>query len=161
MLPFYPSSMLLAGRKTYAAFQAYILSIRDTATAWNDQIPASAFVRNILTTAGSITPGVHMDGTSWQSIIEGHAYVCRVVQHGLPDETVFNDQITNGRQIFVRISAGSVSGPFSSLNRNGYTSGSDPGPAYCVTCPLILYWYEDAAWQIDPSSGSAPTPLIF
>ena len=100
-----------------------------------------------------------MRGSSWASVFTGtvESTPCRVVQHGLPSQAVFNDQIANGRQMFVRISAGTIQ-PYVGVARNGYTSGSWGEDTAPDKCDEIIYWDGSQAMRMQPALGLGPTP---
>lgn len=139
----------------YARFLAHITALAtDGERAWGGQSPTGRYI----TTASSPT-GI-MYGSSWSSAFFSAAAVARFIQHGLPSEAVFSDQVASGRKIyFVTVYAGT----FTSLtgqNRNGYLSLSaveDEG-LDSLYCNRILYWFDGAAWEVTPSTGAGPTP---
>lgn len=142
--------------KTYDDFVAHITAlaaggIRGWAT--NSATSADAYRTTAAAASGT------MYGTSWVSYLFFQFAPCRLIQHGLPSATVFNDQVANGRQVFFRIVDATPQYVFSSLARNGYTSqfldAGEPSPT--VTCTEIIYWDGTQAWRMNPSSGTGPT----
>lgn len=145
------------GGKTYAEFQAHIAVLAPTTRNWSANSTGWGRRR---TTAAAATGS--MVGSSWLGSFSGATICtpCRVVQHGLPSEAEFNAQISAGREIYIEVVAGDDVG-YPSLNRNGYTSVSgldDGSPDKCV---MLIYWDGAQAQQMNPSTGTGPTPYTW
>lgn len=144
---------------TYEDFVAYVDSLSPIVSAWDAQATAASSYRK--TTAAAETGT--MVGSPWipsspNGYRSGSGITCRVVQHSLPSQEVFNDQIANGRVIAFKISGGpNGSGPVSGVNRNGYSSASNSATEACRACTEILYYYQGQVWKVDPVAGTAPT----
>lgn len=149
----------------YEAFVAYITAqATGGARTWGTDagIGPGTYRTTALAAAGSLT------GSSWMKIFRTTFAPCRLVQHGLPDQTVFNTQISDARQLLFRTVSDGERQTFSALDRNGFTSGAfDGGPGGevpALTCDLVLYWVgTDAggsAFTVSPLLGTGPTPFV-
>lgn len=152
-----------AGPKTYADFQARLLVLAPVAHDWFET-PLPAARR---TTAAAATGG--LTGSSWgpsSAIGFGRGSpnsICRIIQHGLPSEAVFNTQVSEGRGIYLLIENLDETGTADPavVTRNGFTSSSATD-VFTSKCTKIIYWDSSKAAgqeprQIDPSTGSADT----
>lgn len=85
---------------------------------------------------------------------------CRIIQHGVTSEAVFNTQIAEARTIFFRIAIPGNAASYTGINRNGYLSQSfSSGTSYpYVTCTEILAWIDGAPMRMQPDLGLGPTP---
>lgn len=154
-----PCPMLLGGADAYAAFVAYVDSIATTQADWTQNLAAfsSNRVRSFKTTARALS-GESLYGSPWGARFAMNAGVIgRVVQHGLPSQAVFDDQIANGRVIFVRTSSGGTA-DLPSVLRNGFQSEASGSPDSLATwCEEILYFANGQAWRMTPRTSGGPT----
>jgi len=156
---FLPNPGILAaglGGKTYAEFQARIATLATSGSAsWAGvNIAAGAW-----TTAAAAVVGIMYD-TPWNSSYEAaSSRLARIVQHALPSQAAFDDQVANGYQMFVRIQDAADKINFVSVNRNGYASLSfnDGSPYPARTCTELIRWDGSQAWQSNPSIGGSET----
>ena len=149
---------MIPGGASYAAFQAHITALATNGVAgWASGVAAGSF----RTTAAAATGT--MFNTTWGNRVYTGDTIARRVQHGLPSEAVFNDQVANGRMMFVRFSDGGDLFAAASINRNGYTSSAyDDGLGYpSVWMEEIIYWDGTSAWRITPRTAGSPTPYVF
>lgn len=147
--------------RTYAEFRDHINTLASNTTrGWSaDGRGVGTFLTDCATPTGA------MQGSTWggpggSAGIPNLATqaVARMVQHAMPSAAVFNDNVSAGRRVLLTVAtAGTLSSP-SGLNRNGYTSASYSGTVVGRVVTLMLYWYDEQAWQIDPSAGGSPTP---
>lgn len=145
--------------KTYADWVAHI-----NARAVNGSLDWDALVAvtaGVYTTTAAPVGLSFMEGSPWLSKFAGSGTrtrgSARVVQHGLPSQTVFNDQIASARKIFLSYSSTSAENPVG-LNRNGYSSLSSGSPLANLICTEVSYWYDGAPWAMNPRDGTGPTP---
>src|SRR5690606_22747713 len=114
---------------------------------------------NWITTAGPPT-GV-MIGSPWMNYMAGQAGVgsppCRIVQHGLPSEAVFYDQVNNARKVYFAVTSLGREEKMYGQTRNGYTSVPDMSGYLICVCRLIIYWDGEKAQKMDPYLGIGPT----
>ena len=148
------------GGRTYAEFQAKIAALATSgAASWSGvNIAAGAW-----TTTAAAVVGIMYD-TPWNSSYEAaSSRLARIVQHALPSQAVFDDQVTNGYQMFVRIQDATDKIDFVSVNRNGYTSLSfnDGSPYPARTCTELIRWDGAQAWTSNPSIGGSETPYTW
>lgn len=143
--------------KTYADWVAHITA-RATggAVAWGGEMTAQGIYR---TTAAAATGG--MAGSPWMAVFRrASSAMCRIVQHALPSEAVFNAQIASGRQVILQSvdDAATVTVP---LDRNGFLSG-DASVITTYTCPLIGWWDDatQSALMNNPQAGTGPVPYV-
>ena len=147
-----------AGVSPYDAFVAYITAqATGGATVWaTNQAPnAGAYI----TTASAALGGV-MVATSWNGSFRATAAApCRILQHALASEAIFNDQCAAERKIFYRLTAGASRANFVGVNRNGYASqSSSDGFTYGSRfCTELIRWDGERAWKSNPSIGGAET----
>lgn len=88
----------------------------------------------------------------------GVAATCRVVQHGLSDETSFNDQIAESRKILIRTDGATAPSGYASKTRNGYTSLANATTAGARICTEILAWINGQPMRMQPYLGLGPEP---
>lgn len=141
--------------KTYADFVAYVNALPTFVANWG----SGSFQTTGLykTTAGS--PSGTMWGSSWMSRLTSDSAPCRLIQHGLPSEAVFYDQVANGRLILFDLLTG-FSNATGAVNRNGYWSS-----AYTdfptVEVRLIRYWDGFRVVDVNPFAGTGPVPFVW
>lgn len=150
-----------AGGKTYDEFVAHIVSLAGGQTApWRSEYawPSGGAVTTLV---GSVLDR-SMIGSSWTTHFRGDAgssYVSRVVQHGMPDQDSFNEQLASGLQIFLRFTTPAAVTEFFSLNRNGYlSSASTTGLSFRRHLVELIYWDGLRAQRMQPSLGLGPEP---
>lgn len=145
--------------KTYAEFVAHV-----TARAVNGVLNWNALTNidagNYTTTAADVGSSF-MTGSSWNAKFSGGGAqtrgAARVVQHGLPTQAAFNDQVSSGRVLFLAISSATPAFP-AALNRNGYLSlADDVNNIANRVCTEIIRWDGFKAWTSNPSIGGAET----
>lgn len=160
MIPFYNALSISGGgeaAKTYPEFQAHVTALADlgfTPWAYSDGFIAGGYITTAAAAQGS------MIGTPWNSYMSTAITTCRVVQHGLSSEAVFNTQIAEARTIFFRIAIPGNAASYTGINRNGYLSQSfSSGTSYpYATCTEILAWIDGAPMRMQPGLGLGPTP---
>lgn len=147
---------------TYAEFQAHIATLAVNGSVagsyvYND-LPEGTARRFVVT--GLASSGA-MFGSSWIAAFGGGA-LSRVIQHGLPNEATFTDQVSNGREVYVSLTANADYPAFSAVNRNGYTS-VPRGAALdeACSCVSLIYWTPGGVFQMNPSTGTGPTPYTW
>lgn len=145
--------------KTYAEFEARMNAIAvDGGVAWDATTPWPSSGM-FTTTAATATGG--MLGSSWSARFRGgggaEGAPARVVQHALLSESVFNDQVSFGRVIFLQINSPSAGPSFVGVNRNGYTSNSSGSTTQPRQCIKIIRWDGSRAWESNPSIGGPET----
>ena len=146
--------------KTYAQFQAHIAGVAPTTITWSSTTIPSAVSRRV--TAAGATGA--MTGTSWTAIgFRSDSTVARVVQHGLPSQAVFDSQVINSGEMVIQFGTTESIGSYFSDNRNGYTSVASGSPANGNTISDLIYWdfALSAAFRMNPSAGTGPTPYVF
>lgn len=160
-----------AGGKTYAEFVAHITALATGipslgvpgAVSWGNPFASgqgSAYPGKFRTTAAAQAGTMY--GTPWRQgagygwVWTGNSSACRAVQHGLPSEAVFLDQIASGRQIYYATSPGSTQLVYA-LSRNGYQSDGGTEVA-AANITELLFWDGARAQRMQPSLGLGPTP---
>lgn len=147
--------------KTYAEFLAKVTADATSGTrAWNavSALSVGSYITVCATETGTLT------GSPWQSVFLGNTggapAICRVVQHGLPSQAVFNAQVAAGRTVFVQVDTGVTPPGYISLDRNGYTSLANATTVGPRVVP-VLRWYDDVLGPLEsnPSTGAAPVPF--
>lgn len=146
--------------RTYAEFQSHIAGLATSGErSWSGQ-GFSSSVTNFTTTATAPVGG--MTGSSWMSPYSNAiSSVARIVQHSLPSPAVYDQQIADGRQIYLDVTPTSTMGPYAALARNGFTSSAG-AEASGRTCSRVLYY--DAVtgpMQMNPNAGTGPTPYTW
>lgn len=155
-----PGFLTGATAKTYDDFVAHITARGvDGDQAWNALVNINA--GSYTTQAGTVGSST-MRGSSWLAKFAGDGAitrgVARVVQHGLPSQAIFNDQVAQARKVFLVVAAVTADFPVA-LNRNGYLStGDNVNTSAIRACTELTYWYSGAAWTMNPSTGTGPTP---
>jgi hypothetical protein len=147
-----------APAKTYADFVAHITELATSGTRpWG---ASTANWGSWKTTAAAATGTMY--GSSWNSIVSGFlsSAPARIIQHGLPSQTVFNNQVANARDIYFKMSGGNA-GNFPAVNRNGYQSLSAADDGAPDKCDEIIYWDGTQAWRMQPNLGLGPTPYTW
>lgn len=148
--------------KTYAEFQAHIATLAtDGIGSWSDNmgfLPYTAKAYRI--TAAAVAGGLY--GSSWDTAFALSAGTfCRVIQHGLPSQGVFNAQIASGFEIFVRTTPVSDQ-ILPAITRNGFTSLDSGTPdGRSTRCDEIIYWDGTQAQRMRPVLGLGPTPYTW
>lgn len=159
---------------TYADFVAHITELATGIPSqgvpgvigWDSPFASgqgSASVGKFRTTAAA--PAGTMYGTPWRQdagygwVWVGNSSACRAVQHGLPSEAVFLDQIASGRQIYYATSPGGAQLVYA-LSRNGYQSDGGTEVAAANITELI-YWGGTQAMRMQPSLGLGPVPYTW
>lgn len=143
------------GAKTYAQFQAQIATLATGgALAWSALAQTAGSYR---VTAAAATGT--MFASSWNDAYFFQSTAARVIQHALTSEAVFNDQVSNGWEIFVVVTNTTTGINFVGSNRNGYMSSSfnDGNPYARRTVTDLIRWDGSQAWRSNPSIGGAET----
>ena len=146
------------GGKTYAQFQAEIAALTGSTRGWTQSVIFGTDAKPCRTTAAA--QAGDMFGSSYGPSASGgflrtSSVVCRVMQHALPSEAVFLDQIANGWEIFYRV-AEVTTASVPAVTRNGYTSQSSASNN-CTQITELIRWDGTQAWISNPSTGSAET----
>ena len=142
--------------KTEADFNSHIATIATGGVrAWgtNQILPAGSY----RTTASSVSGT--MFASSWNDrFAQEDASPCRIIQHASQNQTIFDNQVANGQQVFFKLSLGADKILFSGVTRNGYTSLSynDGSPYATLSVVQLIRWDRAAskAYTSDPSVGS-------
>ena len=145
--------------KTYADFQAHIATLATNGVKpWSGSNWFAVEVNRAYRTTAAAASGF-LYGSSWTTwfATDNSGNVCRAVQHGLPSEAEFDAQVAAGREIFIQTGAIAPSTDLTGIARNGYTSLSDFG-ANPLQITNLLYWDGTQAQQMNPSTGTGPTP---
>ncbi len=145
--------------KTYADWVAHI-----TARATGGSKDQLAFLGGGGLFRVTLAAGAgNMYGSSWMSVIfPGASQYRRVIQHGLPNQVVFDAQVSGGREVIILMSSGPDTQVFNGLSRNGFTSsGATQGsPQPSQVCTLVGWWDEttQSALMMNPQAGTGPVP---
>ena len=89
--------------------------------------------------------------------------MARVVQHGLPSEAVFNEQVASGRVGFAQIVGQAFfADSLPSVTRNGFTSAAASGGLSILLLTRLDY-YDPTLGPVtmNPSAGTGPTPFTW
>lgn len=155
--------------KTYAQFQAHIATLPSLGfKAWGS---ASYGLSGAVGTAGSYivrgfigNEGV-MAGTSWfdgsliGAFTDASTNTGPTVIHGLPSLAEATNQKTNSYEVYVTVEVIATASR-AGLTRNGFTSTST-GFTADRKITKILYWDGTQAMQMNPSTGTGPTPYTW
>lgn len=150
------------GGKTYAEFQAHIATLAVNGSVagsyvYND-LPEGTARRFVVT---GLAASGYMFGSPWIAAFAAGA-LSRVIQHGLPDEATFTDQVSNSREVYVSLTASADYPAFSGLSRNGFSSaGRGAGLDEACSCNSLIYWTPAGVFQMNPSTGTGPTPYTW
>ena len=146
-----------AAAKTYADFQSHIRTLTTTSTSWS----SFSAVGKQYTTAAGVVGG--MDGSSWGPAATAFKastsnIVCRIIQHALPSEAVFLEQVSGGRDVYFETQTAGTVASFPAVTRNGYTSNADNSSTGRRVIDLIR-WDDTLkkAFRSDPSIGGVET----
>lgn len=146
------------GGRTEADFNAHI-AVLATGGALPWGVGASRAAGSYRTTAAAAAGG--MFDSVWLRSIDSEFAPCRLVQHGVQSQAIFNELVANGQQIFFRLADGVVKIVFTAVSRNGYTSlaFNDGSPYPTRVCNLLIRWDRtmNKAMQSNPFTGSAET----
>ena len=163
-----------SGAKTYADFVAHITTLADGIPSqgisgvipWANSFASGqggSFSGRFRTTASTETGTMY--GTTWlQSAGYGWAWVggsaaCRAIQHGMPSQAAFLDQVAASRQIYYSTNPGGSRTCYA-LSRNGYQSdGGDD--VISASIGEIIYWDGTQAQKMRPFLGTGPTPYTW
>lgn len=149
--------------KTYAEFQAHITTLAvDGVGVWTGLMATGTASRARKTTAAALSG--NMEGSTWGPSAPGvgrsNAVLCRALQHAFPDQPTFQDQITNGLDIFYRTQEVTASA-LPSVNRNGYTSTASAVATLTAIIVEYIAWIGGMPMRGDPVAGTAPTPYTW
>lgn len=152
------TAAVVSAAKTYADFQAHIATLATNGVA-GTKVATGSYRKTVVASAGD------MYGSPWVSnfLIPDaaapglEADVLRVLLHGFPSAAAYGVSVTGGFECFFNVLPNG-NGDFSSLVRNGYTSLPDGGPLNRGRCSNLIYWDGTQAQQMNPFSGSGPTP---
>lgn len=149
------------GGPTYAEFVTHITGLATSGEVlWGDFMDEGSW----LATASSSPTGT-LNGTSWgPAAAGGYAGAAdnaasRAFQHALPSQAVFNDQIASARKLFAKVEFVAPSAKVA-VARNGYTSLARSSVQGRIITQL-LYWDGTQAQQMNPSTGTGPTPYTW
>lgn len=141
------------GGRTYDEFVAHITALAMSGTlGWPTESQSAGKWR---TTAG---PGTgSMAGSSWLAAFRRlTAATARIVQHGLPSQSVFDQVSAAGSAVFLSIE-NVASQPTTGVNRNGFASSGAPA-ATANICTELIGWWDGRAWKMNPNAGTGPEP---
>lgn len=149
--------------RTYADFQAHIATLATNGVAdWGGNAfrPNSGSYRTAPATTGGF-----IFGSPWLSIISPNWSAARLVQHSMPNQTVFDLIVAAQTEAFFRVVyAADAVLSYTSTTRNGYTSeglANDGNPKASVTVTELIYWDGAQAQRMQPSLGLGPTPYTW
>lgn len=147
--------------KTYADFQSHIRSKATNGfVAWATNVGVGN--SKFWTTAGTV--GGTMAGSTWNDKTDSSFAPCRAVQHAMKNQTIFDEQVASGFDIYFETADGGFVGVLNSVTRNGYTSvGASSGPYASRVMPLLIRWDDTLkkAFQSNPSVAGAETEYVF
>lgn len=109
---------------------------------------------------GPVQSDWYMYGSPWGPNGFGGAgisgLIARMLQHGLPSEAEFNNQVSNGLEVFWRTTYSGATYLLQGLNRNGFVSGSEYYEAFHLE--ELVFWNGAQPMQMLPRSFQGPTP---
>lgn len=145
-----------ASGPTYEQYQAHIAQrATNGVRAWFANL---AVAGSYTSTAGAVQPSWYMYGSPWAGRIFGGAGIsgitARMLQHGLPSEAEFNNQIANGFDIFWRTTLFATNRALQSYTRNGFQSGAGTYDAFYLE--EIVFWDGEKPMQMLPRLGQGP-----
>lgn len=146
--------------RTYAEFQTHIQGL--ATGGFVDWVNAINRAANKYYTIAS-TPTGSMSGSTWNSVEGAIATsgVDRAIQHALPSQSVFNEQVANTGAIYFELfSPGSAAGTsFVGISRNGYTSSGAAAGSFGRKITDLIRWdfTLNKAFRSNPSAGTAET----
>lgn len=154
--------------RTYAQFVANVTAKTPNVEAGWQQVFNNAGLIRVYANNNTLTTE-RMDGSPWTTVDvynAGTSHTCRVMQHALPSEAVFNQQRANSAVMLVDIYWPIQVAAMGGLSRNGYTSqnllpAEEDYNASRMT--LCAYWdfAQGAAFQMNPSAGTGPVPYVW
>lgn len=134
MIPFASGG---AGGKTYAEFEAYVLSQAGIASvAWTST--AAKVAGTFYTTGGA--DGGTMAGSTWGSNADAVSRTNRMVQHGVNSQADYDETRLNARVVYMRMTAANAVS--AGRDRNGYVSSDMPVSAPVVRIEEIWYYID-------------------
>jgi len=136
--------------KTYTDFQAHIATLATSGVEGGFNNPGSWRYTLSAPTAG-------MAGSSWLQQYLPNADTRRVIQHACPSQVVFDALVAAGREVFFVVIDSGTTAPVA-LNRNGFLSSGDPEVYPSRAMTSFIYWDGTQAQQMNPSTGTGPTP---
>lgn len=152
--------------KTYAEFQAYVDSEATSGDrSWTTSLPSGDWRWTAAAATGTLS-GSPWGPSSAEGFLSGLASrVARIVQHSLPSEAIFNEQVSSARVGFIRsVSSGSLPVSLPAVNRNGFTSSAASDAGGLATMLITRLDYFDPVlgpMTMNPSTGTGPTPLTW
>ena len=154
------------GMKTYAEFQAYVAAQAvDGDRGWTGQTVLAGAWRWTAAAAGGTLVGSSWGPSSPDGFQSGAASrIARIVQHGLPSLTVFNEQVASGRVGFIRVeSVPYFPASLPAVDRNAFNSSSVSGGGFSALRCTRLDYFDPALGPLttNPSTGAGPTPLTW
>lgn len=150
-VPLGPQSVSFA--KTYAEFVTHITA-KATAGVLGWTSTAGKAAGKYRTTAAAASGP--MWGSPWLSYFTYDSSTARIIQHGVPNATVFAAIVSGGTQVYLEITGSADRPSFSALDRNGFLSSS-----YTTyqgrQCVDLIYW-DGSPKRMNPSAGTGPVP---
>lgn len=155
-----PMPMLMGG-ESLTPYQAWLAHV--TALAGGNVVSSgsnTAFGSAVVAMQGAIAGD--MVGSPWLHWT-GSTNRARAIQHSLPSEAEYLDQVTRGRGVYVRVVAGSLITSYNSVNRNGYESlaYSDGLARTAQITDRAVFWsgtdLGGEPLETNPSAGTGPT----
>lgn len=143
---------VLVPAKTYADFLAYITALAvGGSTPWDTLGVPAGIVRSTPISTTSV-----LRGSPWLARVGfANSNMAGVAQHSAPTQAVFDAIVAGGFECLFEIAAST--GTTVALDRNGLlsTAGSS---ATGRTVSKFVYWDGSSAWEMNPSTGTGPTP---
>lgn len=145
--------------KTYIDFQAHIATLAtDGSVGWNST--ATTTVGVYRTTAAAATGGMTGSPFYPEAAYGLNSAVARIIQHSMPDQTAFNLLVSGGLEVLFQVATKSA-GACAAVDRNGFLSSAQASGTRRA-CPRVLYYVNGVgAFEIDPSTGTGPTPYTW
>jgi hypothetical protein len=154
--------------KTYAEFQAHIATLATGGSLLWNNLTATAGSYRITSPTVAEAPnlGVGLAGTTWgpasaNGYSRSNSWVFAAAAHGFPSSGVKDAQMAGALEIFITIITVAGTGNVDAVSRNGVTSAALTGRSDRQTMSVILYWDGTQAQQMNPSTGTGPTPYTW
>lgn len=162
-----PSPMLLGGADEYQRFKDHI-AVLATDGAWGFLTNLASATRaakawRVTANGDPYSASIGLYGSSWNSSFALNAgNIARAIQHGLPSQAIFDAQIADGREMFVRLAVVS-NRTLTALLRNGYQSEGSDGATETRAVQMTELIFNDGSqtWRMTPNTGGGPTAYSF
>lgn len=156
MLAAITPGFLVGGGVTVPSYAEYLAAVDALSAGGTNSWAGTANTGTRKVNAAAAT-GI-MSGSSWVSAYGYPASVpCRIIQHGLPSQAVFNEQVAAGRS-FLMVSSFLDTATTVALDRNGYPSVSDVGEDRYICTFLAYYDATLGPMKMNPRLGLGPIP---